>query len=366
MTVGRNKYIVKAKKLTLLCRYFFVRLKALLFNSKSKSKKNILIDLAGLSINRRVVQVVLQLHNSGYSVYYKAPAKLYVNSRYESFTDYQEFFYKTVRYDNPKIKYQVVFCGKNNSKEYQKQIIFCDEISFFGNYFEETFFFPILFHPIYLMQNHKRYKGKLLNKINMLFVGNCSNLYSDSASAIHQKYGIETRNEVIDFLLTNFSEAIFRPKNIDELFSAMHNEHSALAKKIVVIDRFRLEGEDYWTVFQHSAFHIWTCGYVQPYCHNQVESMSCGSIPIYNRRIKYPDLNENNSYPYDNLTELADKVKILLEVDINSELILKKNKMIEQVFNNHFSNEAFDYKMKKFINSDIKEETYYICEGIYE
>lgn len=64
----------------------------------------------------------------------------------------------------------------------------------------------------------------------------------------------------------------------------------SLAHKIVILDQVRIQGESYRELLKSSMFHLWTVGVMQPYCHNQVESMSCGCIPIFQSFPFYPGL----------------------------------------------------------------------------
>ena len=361
-----NRVLGSLIKCKLAFNYIWFRIKVLLCSSMKETKQNVLIDLTGLSINRRIVQVVYQLINSGYCVSYIITPKCYINTYYSGLNDYQEYFFDHALYHKRGRNYQVVFCGKGRANIYEKRIVFCDKIESFEFKFDRLFYYPILYHPNYLFQDREKeaLEERSQNKIKMLFVGNNSSIYSRFSDKIHKRYRIETRNEVIDYLLLHFNDCIYRPHSKDELFSALHD--NSLVNKIVIVDKFRFEGDEYWNILKQTAFHVWTCGLLQPYCHNQVESMSCGTIPIYNRIIKYYGLNEQNSYPYNDLDGLASIVNSLLCVDINGELIKQKEKEIKNVYVENLSKAAFSKKINDYLESEKNEETYYICNGIYE
>ncbi len=345
--------------------FCFIRIKAF-FTGVNVGGENILLDLSGLLINRRTAQVTLQLVNAGYTVFYKAPARLYVDTVFDGSAEYLNLFFETARYKNPFIKFQAVFCSENNRHPYPKKIVFFDDIPAFRDHCTESFFFPILFHPLKMKRNSEETVSlpPRENKINMIFVGNNDNTYTKQGEIIHDRYGMKTRNEVIDFLKNRFIDQVYCPDCVEEFFKAVRDPDGGLEHKIVIIDRFRLNANDYWEALRQSAFHIWTCGYIQPYCHNQVESIFCGTVPISDRRIAYPGINEQNSCLYSDFYELAEIVEELLKTDINSDRVTEMNRRINRAYMDHFSNQAFRNKMNAFLNSDQQEETYYICYQI--
>lgn len=356
----------KLKKCILFLKYVFIRSKSFFIKANNNGQM-VLLDMTGLRINRRIVQVALQLINSGYEPYYKMSARLYIETVFNGWDDYQQLFFEHVKCHCPKNHYSVVFCGKNNAYNNIKRIVFLDDISEFISEYNKPFFFPILFHPVYLSKkyNNQMLEFKKHNRLGILFIGSNAKTYNANKEIIHNVYNLQTRNEVICFLLDNFKEDIVRPENKEQLFSLLFDENKPLKNKIVIIDKFRINNDDYWTVLRNSAFHLWTCGYIQPYCHNQVESMSCGVIPILNKNIKYPGLDETNSIQYHTIEELANIIKKLLFADICSNSITMMNEIIFNTYNKHLSYEAFKKKLDSFIYSNEREETYYICEHIY-
>lgn len=356
---------IRLKKCILFVKYILICIKAITKSDVQGEK--VLLDVTGLRINRRIVQVALQLINAGYMPYYKMPAKLYVETVYNGWDDYQQFFFENVRMHQPKNDYLVVFCGENNECKYEKKIVFFDHIASFMSEYNRTFYYPILFHPVYLSNNtEEQIIGfEKENRLGILFIGSNATTYDLNKDDIHKTYKIETRYEVISYLLDNFKDSIVRPDNKEQLFSLLFDDRMPLKNKIVIIDKFRINGEDYWTVLKSSAFHLWTCGYSQPYCHNQVEGMCCGAIPILNKNIIYPGLNNSNSFQYSDLEELGRIVESILCNDIFSKKVYLMNKNVLSVYINHLSNEAFREKIDMFIHSSENEKTYYICEHIY-
>lgn len=355
----------KLTKVKLTARYIRIRMAASADHG-DKIKTGVLIDLSGLNVNRRSEQVVLQLRNAGFSVSYKMTLKHYLRTFADGLSDNQKSFFRNVRYYDPKRDYSVVFCHKKYAEQYKKRIVFNDDILSFAGAYNSDFYYPIMFHPLKLARNNET---ELLNAgkdyhIGFVFVGNNSDLYVKYTDTLHNKYHVETRTEIINYLLKNFSDYIVRPENEKVFLAELYENKLDLRNKILIVDKFRLSKTDYWEVFRMSAYHIWTAGYIQPYCHNHIEGICSGVIPIYNGVIKYPGLNDSNSYSYSDHDGFGKIVKTLLATEVCSDDAAEKSRRVREVYANHFSNEVFAEKLNRFINSDENEKTFYVCEGI--
>lgn len=356
---------IAAKKVRLLLQFTLIRIKAR-FSGSDPGRDCVLIDLSGLSINRRIVQVTLQLVNAGYTVYYRMPSRMYAQTMYDGFYDYQQFLFERARCYRPGVNYLAVFCSENNPRHYPKTIVFFDDIPGFREHYAEEFFFPILFHPLKMARDSEKTVPDRASerKIKIVFIGNNSGVYSDNEQDVHQTYGLKTRNEIIAFLCSRFNGQIFRPDSLEAFKAALNDDKDTLKNKIVIIDRFRLGSDDYWDALRKSACFIWTCGVFQPYCHNQMESIYTGTIPIAERRIVYPGIGDENAFLYNSFEELEAIVEKLLHTDIDSAEITQREEQVRKLFREHFSTEAFRQKTDRFIRSDKEKETYYICSQI--
>lgn len=322
-----------------------------------------LMDLRGMEINRRTAQVYLQLKNSGKQVCFRLSPKQYVDTVYDGMHDYQRTFFDSLRLDNHRTKYAAVFCAESRASEYPKAIVFNDDTASFSKRVDRAFYFPILFHPASQQRNAESllplYDGK--RKIGVVFIGNNADSYINHRDILRDRYGLQTRTEVLSYLTEHYFDRIYRPESRDELMRQLSKNPSGLEDKIVIVDRFRLETADYLTVLNQSSFQIWTAGYIQPYCHNQCEGLACGAIPVYNRNICYPLPDFAADYSYTDLDDLGEIIRKIGAIDIQSKETEEMNRAIRQAFLDHLSTEAFRRKMETFVSSDLSRETYYHC-----
>lgn len=337
-------------------------------NVKNHGKCDVFIDTFGLDNGRRMAQLVLQLKTAGFKVGMKVT--FYDFLRYRMWIG--EYTY--IPFLEAKMTLRVcsdclfVICSRKNNIN-RKKIIIDDDIFNFKNNLNKIFFFPILFHPL-LMQKELQCGNKLKSfavkkHIGVLFVGNASKLYSSHADSLHYSYFQYTRSEVLEHIKEQFPESIICPTSIEEYNQIMHSDIS-LVDKIVILDKIRVEGESYWELLKSSIFHLWTVGVMQPYCHNQVESMSCGCIPIFQSFPFYPGLiNDVNCYIWKDFSQLDAILENIIAGRVDYQSIEKMHNLILENYEHHFSKNAFRSAFCSFVDDDAKtSETYYICPKI--
>lgn len=349
---------------------FISYLKYILKKTPKHSNNNtVLLDTQSLTINRRLAQVVLQLKKNGYDCRLKTTMKDYVIT---SKSDYSDVVFNCT---NPsrKDQYNIVICAKNNTKYHNvKKIVFDDDINNFPLHIDSPFFYPLSFHVNQILSNMedyiKTFDSTLKPRIGALFIGNTDPSIYNNEKNIHSNYGMHTRIETLDYIRQHFAEHVFEPKSMVEFNEYFTNENLPLKNKIVIIDKFFIRGRNYFDILGSSVYHIWTCGDLFPYCHNQLEGMASGAIPIcekYHSKPLYTQMKHNiNCFCYDNLDELG---LILEKIICNySEDDLKMRNATTKLYNDCFSLSAFNSKLSGFLSSSKNTETYYIHPKIYK
>ena len=136
----------------------------------------------------------------------------------------------------------------------------------------------------------------------------------------------------------------------------MRNSKTKLLEPLTV-DR------NYMYLYSISLFHLWTVGVWQPYCHNQIESMSCGAIPLFQDFPYYPGLiNGFNCISYSDFSGLCNEVNKILEGNIPRNELLLMSSRINELYNTHYSKKAIKLAFDSFVeDSNIIQEDYYIC-----
>ena len=358
--------------------YYWARLERYFDYRKYKKKKLtnsvtdriVLFDTCGLKINRRLAQIVLQFKNAGYNCLLRITRKEFVMT---SRDDYSDFVFNNT-FPLRDEKYSVIVCGKNNTDHSCKRIVLDDNIDAFPQHLNSQFFFPISMHPVKMLSKAESYIDSISGnprRIGAVFIGNTEiNQYSNRIA--HDKYGMHTRIETLNYIATSLPPYVFRPNNLDEFNKAFFDTSFPLKNKIVIIDKPFIRDNDYLSVLSSSMFHIWTFGDLLPYCHNQIEGMACGAIPIcekYQEKPLYPGMKDRfNCFCYEKLEELIAIIK-----SINTRGIIDGGQWIEgmrlnvkNLYDINFSLNAFSNRVDSFVDSQVIESTYFIIPSIYK
>jgi hypothetical protein len=183
---------------------------------------------------------------------------------------------------------------------------------------------PIPMHSqIYCQyQDHMRldqYRSSQRN-VRMFFAGNWNASYRE---VMKTKYGLLSRDEVIDYL---------RSKNSSRLISSDNELHNLLQNgyldELVLLDKTIRINQQYWMgVLGKVDFFLCLPGIPIPWSHNAVEAMAVGTIPLIN----YPDwfypslVDGENCIRFETLEELDTRVEQILDMSTETIDRLRKN-----------------------------------------
>lgn len=154
-------------------------------------------------------------------------------------------------------------------------------------------YFPIMFHPSFLngesiAQAESLYSDRAMkarNDIGILFAGAFSREHYDKDET-RTLFGLLTRYQIIEVVRTAFAgTALYEPTDYESFMKDANA--GTLRDKIVICDsdRVRIPESDWFSVLARSAYFLSPPGVLQPFCHNTVESMSVGTVPL----LQYPD-----------------------------------------------------------------------------
>jgi hypothetical protein len=263
---------------------------------------------------------------------------------------------------------EIYICKKNRLKDYKyKKVLELDDL-FMTNievYTKELFFLPIHFHPKLCsnkIEESTRVVRKNTKDIGVLFIGNANKNYNKNNKLFHDKYKISSRYELLDYARKNLSDLVCEPKNETEFLNMLND--GKLIDKIVLIDKFSISGHnsvtgipEYLEILGRSRYFLHTSGVVIPYCHNHMESLACGCIPISEFTHYYPNLsNLKLSVTFDTLDDFAQKIRHILSAQND---ILDNSGVVGQFYEEYFSFNAFNKKLEQFLNSNNKKEIYF-------
>ena len=140
--------------------------------------------------------------------------------------------------------------------------------------YSDGYFFPISFYPSFLTKKNEQFalsgSKNTKRKILVLFVGTIDHHYKNERTKDYFK--INTRSEVFDYIVENIpSDMIYIPKSWEEMKKKMVG--GELEEKIVLLNakKVSIPQDEYFPVLHDTWFFIHMSGYIQPFCHNQIE-----------------------------------------------------------------------------------------------
>lgn len=168
----------------------------------------------------------------------------------------------------------------------QKKGIFIND-----NYFNKSInkvSFPFPMHPnMYTDEISKLIVSNRKNekRILIFFAGNTSKV-EYSRDSILEQFGLINRYKLIQSIKKNFSKRLWEPVFQKNTPNCVLNY--SLSNMIVLIEstNFSLSIHDYLSYLSQSAFFIGAPGVKMPFCHNLIEALSLGTIPI----LEFPEL----------------------------------------------------------------------------
>jgi hypothetical protein len=341
-----------------------------MFINTSPAKKTALFDISLISPNRRLFQIASQFLYSGYDCYIHLPFKRFMKM---DFLGRKIALTKNVypsRRSKKALYSAVISDNKDILNSYDSPIKIFFNLYIFENLNKVTqndFFYPILIFPDFL--NHETEKtifDQSFNndrKILALFIGKIDDDYNNQMTK--DLFNINTRQEIFSFIKDNFpDDKMYIPQNINDLLEK--TDSGELARKIVLLNtaNFALPGQLWFKILLNTQFFIHMCGYIQPFCHNQIESMLSGCIPITQfSRFFIPQFkHEENALTFNTLEELYLILVNILEKYYNSNInFLRKN--INLYYQANYSFESFSNKLNQLLNENISQTNYYIACG---
>jgi len=195
---------------------------------------------------------------------------------------------------------------------------------------------------------------KNTKKRKIFFAGNIKKDYeSESIAIIHKKI---SRPNIIKFICDNFD----MNKKIILNDLSHSNEYS---NKIHIIDTnsIRIPCENWLNILSESHFFLACPGVRSPVCHNVVEAMAVGVIPI----LEYPEYffppleDMSNCIVFKAESGLIKAVKKVLELPIEEIKIISKNVM--KYYDNHLKQNNFIKNIEKANIKDLQLVVPMLC-----
>lgn len=356
-------------KIEKLVTYSQFRLKS--FCRAPENEKSVFIHISSINPNRRLLQIVSQFLYCGYSCYLDIPFKQYIHSdisgRIAALSKNVYPAKKNKKYDIIVSDKQEIFKYFNNNelKMFFNLKIF-DTLKNTDKIGKYDLFYPITKYYKYIAPSLEKeiYQKALLNrkrKIAALFIGNVDADNNNELTKI--LFAVNTRQETFSAVASISSSILYTPESLDKFLKDI--ESGILINKVVLLNIYKSFNipDNYWfDILLETNFFIYMCGYIQPYCHNQIESMGAGCIPVtqFNRFFIPHFEHKKNALLFDTLEELKIELEKIVS-GIYNETEMREN--ILKYFQENYSFSSFENKLSYIITNNIRETTYHIATG---
>jgi hypothetical protein len=150
-------------------------------------------------------------------------------------------------------------------------------------------FLPIMIHPNLLgraaYDEAARLRSRPARGMRIFFAGSVSEGYSKPIIAGGRPL-LNRREVILPFVSRASGVEIVVPESLDEFRAGLESGRYANSFVIVDTERFDIPPGEWMPTLSKADFFIAPPGYMQPYCHNLVEAIAVGTVPIF----QFPDL----------------------------------------------------------------------------
>jgi len=348
------------QKIKIIFRKYFLQFLILyqLYNKKTynENNKSVVFDIKRPScFLRHLVNPTVFFVLNNYNVFFRF--------RYH-FTKQLGFYYRLISnreevrliFKKPKF---VSYYFTNDASDKQNILIKPDEFGI-EEYQHDSFRVPPPMHPMVYNANtfdlveRIRTEKEIVKKYRIVFAGNLASEMYKSFNWGNELY--INRVKLVSLLIEEFHDKVFIPKTYEEYI----NDKGAL---ICIIDRswFSLNTEDYFRFYQSGYFSFCPPGIRQPFCHNLIESMYTGCIPIlqYGKLMSPELINNFNSVSYNNADSFLRGIYSVLKME--KRLIDSMSDNVTKYYDNNLSPEAVVNNLENSILNGCK--TIYMPAG---
>ncbi len=207
---------------------------------------------------------------------------------------------------------------------------------------------PYSFHPIAYKNGIDRTIEKLRNnsrKLKIIFVGN-SVAKGYGLRKLKDWYNKLTRYEGIQAVL-EINDKVKNVKNFAKFREDIKKGGYLNECRLLRTDHaMKLSIRNYWDIISRSDFFLALSGTDYPMCHNAIESMAVGTIPImgYGEWFFPPLEHGENAVIYSDKEDLKAKVRDVLNMD--DQTIQKMRSNAIDYYDKHLSSESFINKVE--------------------
>jgi len=207
-------------------------------------------------------------------------------------------------------------------------------------WFSRPILMPYPVHPVHdgpdLQERLQNYRARE-RKMRVLFSGDCEGYTKNRIRYPKPKL---PRLDVINAILQGMGDKVLLVQGERHLDSVCAGGY---VNRCLIMDQNqgRIDETRWLQTLATSDFFLCPPGFVMPMCHNTVEAMAVGAIPIIN----YPEWFDphlehlKNCIAFDDKSDLLDKLNEVLRMDGNQ--IARMRRHVIDYYDNHLTSESF-------------------------
>jgi len=306
----------KIKNFLINCKYFYLNVIRYLKSSKKGGGKTVYFDISENFYKR-------YLHIFAY-FFYLNNFQIFFRVRFRFIGDWYWATQEIFKF-NPNVRLCLfkkkadISIVDNVSKKDSNSILITPEY-FNGSSRTESYHIPMsMYHTNYynnMYEDKARLALKGNRKIRVLFAGNLENSEYYNDRDFYGKFKITNRLDIINFICKKFKNRIMIPDSYIEYTKMLEMEDQI---DILLVDRrkFSIPPDLFLQQLSNMSFFIAAPGVVMPLCHNIIEAMCVGSIPILEYSDSFmPHLEGRvNCISFNGLPDLEKKIDDVLGMD---------------------------------------------------
>lgn len=182
-------------------------------------------------------------------------------------------------------------------------------------YIPMTMYHTNYFNNIYKNKEDCAFKGN--RRIKVFFAGNLEDSgYNNNVHVFYKNFNISNRLDIIHFVSEKFNGKIIIPDSYNDLSKLLKRENEI---DILLVDRkkFSIPVDRFLDILSEASFFLGAPGIVMPLCHNIIEAMCVGAVPIleYSNSFIPPLEGGVNCISFRGLSDLEEKINDVLGMD---------------------------------------------------
>lgn len=337
------------------------------------ARAEVLLDIRRIRLNRPIFYLCSYLTSAGYVVDVKVDLRSFARvdsygSRIFSLPGVRAVW--GLRHD-----YQLIITDEDGVNSTRNAKVLEVDVDIFtalneGAISSSDLFYPMGFHPILLSSAET---GALVDKrmhtksIGLLFAGNIRPENYDNPIT-RNLFRVMTRAEIVEALRSSRSASsmVVEPSSYDELRTLAAG--GRLRNKFVLCDRSKCQipWSDWLDVLSSARYFLCPPGNIQPHCHNIIESMGVGTVPVTQLAgFFHPQLSDSeNIVAFEDGAELDGKVVELLK-DIESPQARNLSKNAAEYYDAFLSPGALRRSVASFLSSNSVRAVLFVNWGEY-